>query len=96
MRLPAKPILTTVQFEEGVVVIQYIDPADLKANGAQRHQTVFVPREDDYDDEIAAIEDAVQYLIADIGEDWNSLKSVDEMKRRAGEGPEADDDEDED
>jgi hypothetical protein len=95
MRLPAKPILTTVQFEEGVVVIQYIDPADLKANGAQRHQTIFVPREDDYEDEITAIEDAVQYLIADIGEDWDSLKSVDEVKRRAGEGP-VDEDEDED
>jgi hypothetical protein len=84
MRLPAKPILTTVQFEEGVVVIQYID-----------HQTIFVPREDDYEDEITAIEDAVQYLIADIGEDWDSLKSVDEVKRRAGEGP-VDEDEDED
>lgn len=93
MKPPGKPIITAVQFEDGVLVIQYIDPDDLKANGAQRHQTVFVPRDDDYDDEIATIEDAVQYLIADIAEDWPNLKSISAVKRR---DPDDDDEEEDD
>lgn len=76
-----RPLLAGVTFEEAVVALQFIDPNDLKANGAQRHTTLYVPREDDYDDEIAAIEEAVQYLIADIGEDWSGLRSVDDLKR---------------
>jgi hypothetical protein len=91
-RTSGKPILVGVQFEEAVVALQYIDPNDLKANGAQKHLTLYVPRDDDYDDEIAAIEDAVQYLIADIGEDWSQLRSVDELKRSV---EEADPDDDE-
>lgn len=91
MPKPGKPILASVIFEEGVVVVQYIDPNDLKANGAQRHQTIFVPRGDDYEDEIEAVEDAVQYLLVDIGEDWSSLKSVDQVKKV---DPDDDDEED--
>jgi len=86
-----KPVLQAVMFEEGVLAIQYIDVNDIKGNGAQIHKTVFVPRDDDYDDEISNIEEAVMYLIADIAEDWPSLKSAEQMKRTTPDEEEDDD-----
>ncbi len=75
-------ILQGISFEEQVVMVQFLDPDDVKGNGAQRHQQLYIPRGDDYDDEIEAVEDAVKYLIADINEDWSNLKSADELKKK--------------
>ena len=75
-------VIASVQFEAEMVVVSYLEMTDVKANGAQRHQTLFIPREDDYDDEIEAVEEAVRYLLRDISEDWPVLKSAEEVKRK--------------
>lgn len=91
MRRESLPILTSVTFEDAVVVVQYVDPDDLKGNGAQKHTTVFIPREDEYDDEIADVEEKVHALLVDINEDWPNLKTVADMKRKPDEEDEDDD-----
>lgn len=90
-----KPILSSIMFEDGLVVLGFIKPDDVKMNGAQLHQQLYVPRGDDYDDEIEAIEDAVQFLIADIGEDWPNLKAMRAAKRKDSDSDDDEEDEDE-
>lgn len=71
-----------IMVEHDVLQIGYFVPGqDTKAGGIIQAHTLVVPRGGDYDDEIAAVEDALVYLVNDVLDDWDKLS------------PEADDDE---
>jgi hypothetical protein len=59
--------------DEGLQIGYYDPDVDMKAPGMVRLHTLIVPRGYDYDDEIDAINDAIVYLLNDVGEDWTKL-----------------------
>lgn len=71
-------IIRAVNFLEDAVTIEYVTPEeDVKANGVTVNHALMVPAGDDYDDEIEAVFDAVQALLADVLEDLPRLEPVD-------------------
>lgn len=80
MKHKGEAIPLQVSFDGDGVAITYGVSDDIKVNGLQRQTTIVVPREDDYDDEIEGLEGAIRYLINDVMEDWDQIKSEDEAK----------------
>lgn len=84
MGLMAVPdyLVRTITIDDTGVSLEYVAPAaDIKANGVQLNHVVFIPREDDYDDEIGGLEDAALYLLRDVLEDLPNLPSAARKKR---------------
>lgn len=79
------PIKFTIQhlaIDEGSLQIGYYDQdADMKAPGLVKLHTLIVGRGMDYDDEIDAVMEAINYLINDVAEDWDSLPGVNSDQR---------------
>lgn len=75
-------VIRTITIDDAGVSLEYVAPAnDIKANGVQVNHVLFVPRNDDYDDEISDLEDRAQYLVRDVLEDLPALASVTAMLR---------------
>jgi hypothetical protein len=70
-----RPIVRSIVFDDdGAAVIEYCVPAqDVRDNGVVLNHLLSVPREDQYDDEIDAVTDAVQALLADVLEDFPTM-----------------------
>lgn len=89
--MPADFVIRTITIDEDGVSLEYVQPGvDIKANRVQQNHVLFIPRDDDYDDEIGAVEDAALYLLKDVLEDLPQLKAMKNKDRRT-----TDDDDDE-
>lgn len=64
-------LIRTIEFDdEGFAVVQYCHAVDdMKANGLVHNHLIAIPRGNQYDDQITAIHEAVQMLLADVLED---------------------------
>jgi hypothetical protein len=70
-------IIRTITMDETGVSIEYVQPAqDIKANGVQMNHVLFIPRNDDYDDEILDLEEKALYLVRDVLEDVPDLPGI--------------------
>ena len=81
-------VIGAVSFEPSGVTVEWVEATDVKANGCLLAQSLFVPHGDQYDDELDAVLDAVQLLLADVLTDLPGLPV-------ASEGPDDTDDGDE-
>lgn len=94
-------LIRNISFAEDGMAVEYMNvPADVRQNGLSITHSVWIPREDDYDDEIAAVEDAALEAVMDALEDFGRLPAVDlkaqveqAIEDRASEDNELDDDE---
>lgn len=90
MPLPKFIIRTLTFSQDGSVGIDFMEPlADIRENDLLMNHVLFVPAEDEYDDEIDALRDAALYLLADALEDFRRMPPLTEAP------PDNDDDEDE-
>ncbi len=75
---------------DGGVQISYFDPTiDMKEPGVAHLHTLVVPAGYEYDDELAAVTDAVHHLIGDVMEDFADLPP---MRERNDDDAQAEDD----
>lgn len=64
---------------DGGLQIGYYTPStDVKASGVVLLSTLIIPVDDEYDDEIEAVLDAVKHLVADVLEDLPNLPALEE------------------
>lgn len=57
-------------------VSYYLPETDVKSPGLARMQTLIIPKGFRYDDEIDAVVEAAQHLVADVLEDFDDLPSA--------------------
>ena len=91
--------IRAVTFEpDGSAVVEYCVPAvDARANGVIHNHTLYVPAGIDYDDELAAVTDAVKALLDDVLEDLPLLPPAGRpVIEQADEQEDDDDDQDDD
>jgi len=70
--------LAAVEFlPEGVSLAYVRVPADIRKNGLMWQHRVLVPHGSDYDDEIEALHDAAQALLADVLDDEDRAEPID-------------------
>lgn len=62
----------------GLQIGYYAPGTDVKANGVILLSTLVVPPDDEYDDEIEAVLDAIKHLVADVLEDFANLPAMEE------------------
>lgn len=88
-----KLIIRALNFDpDGGVSFDFMEPyADIRENDLVMNHVLFVPADDEYEDEIDALRDAAQYLLADALEDFRRMPPL-----TATEFPTPDDDDDED
>lgn len=86
-----KYLIRSISFDiDGGVAVDYMDVmGDLRANGLVINHVLYVPAEDQYDDEIDALQSAAQELLADALDDLGRLPPLVPE-------PPSDDDDDED
>lgn len=78
------------------VAIDYLRlPADTRENGLTVTHNIWIPRGEDYEDELDAIEDAVKEAVMDALEDLGNLPEPDLRSEVQRAVDEAEDDEDE-
>lgn len=78
----ARILIRHVAFNEDGVSIDYMTlPGDARENGLALTHNVWIPREDDYDDEIDAIEQAAQEAVLDALDDFKKLPELDLEKQ---------------
>lgn len=75
--MPAQPhiIIQNISFDpDGDVQLSYVIPdRDTKEVGLAHLHTLLIPTGFDYDEEIQAIQDAADYLVRDVLQDWDKL-----------------------
>lgn len=59
--------------DDGLQIGFVLPQTDVKAAGLIQAHTLLIPRGFDYDDEIRAVEDALNYLVNDVLDDWDKL-----------------------
>lgn len=89
---PTRFRIQHLAFDEESVQIGYYDPyVDMKAPGLVRLHTLVVTKGGDYDEEIQDVMDAIQYLLNDVGEDWENLPSPQQAQEQAAVEPDEED-----
>lgn len=79
MPLPKYIIRALTFSQDGSVGIDFMEPlADLRENDLLMNHVLFVPAEDEYDDELDALRDAAQELLADALEDFRRMPPLTE------------------
>ena len=70
-----KYLIRGIQFDiEGGVAVDYMDPlTDMRENRLVINHVLYVPADDQYDDEIDALQSAAQELLADALDDLGRL-----------------------
>lgn len=92
---PSDSLIRGINFEaDGSVIIEYCHQSDLKSNGVVLNHLLAIPVGDQYDDEIFAVHQAIQALLADVIEDlpFMAPAPIDE----GGDDDDNDDDDDDD
>lgn len=78
MSTPHAKIIRNVSFQPDGVAIEYVAPdEDYRANGLMLNHVMFIPHDDDYEDEIDEALEAVQALLADALDDVDRLPPMD-------------------
>lgn len=72
--MPERRVQNVQVDEDGIQVVFYTPEQDAKAPGIVQLHTLMIPKGADYDDEITAAIDALQYLINDVLDDWDTLE----------------------
>lgn len=99
----ARILIRHIAFNEDGVSIDYMTlPGDARENGLAITHNLWIPREDDYDEELDAIEEAAQEAVRDALDDFNKLPELDiktqveeALSKRAEAEAEAEDDDEE-
>lgn len=74
----ARILIRNVAFNPDGVSIDYMTlPGDARENGLAITHNLWIPREDDYDDEIEAMEQAAQEAVLDALDDFKKLPELD-------------------
>lgn len=97
----ARILIRNVAFNPDGVSIDYMTlPGDARENGLAITHNLWIPREDDYEDEIEAMERAAQDALLDALDDFKKLPELDitaqvvEALTKRAEDEDEDDDED--
>lgn len=81
--MPTTPtiVIQNISFDsDGDLHISYFRPqTDTKVAGLAHLHTLLVPTGFDYDDEIHAVIDAIDYLVRDVLDDWDTLEGPPEV-----------------
>ncbi len=95
----SKILIRNIGVDETGLTIEYMDvPADVRRNGLAATHAIFIPRAEDYDDEIDAVESAALEAVLDALDDFTKLPPVDlvaeveDAKRTIEEAAEDDED----
>ena len=73
-----RPLIRNIAFTQDGMSIDYmVLPRDARENGLAITHNVWIPREDDYDDEIEAVEQAAQAAVLDALEDFDRIPELD-------------------
>ncbi len=68
-------VVQSVAFEaDGGLQVSFYDPdTDVTTSGLVQMHTLLVPHGNEYDDELTAVAEAIQYLISDVMQDFPAL-----------------------
>ena len=74
-----EPVLVSVELlGDAGLSLRYLQyPKDVRKNGLTWQHQVFVPRGSDYDDELDAVDEALQALLADVLDDEDRAEPID-------------------
>lgn len=90
-------LVRSVTFAEDGMAVEYMTlPEDARENGLSQTHSVWIPRGEDYDDEIDAVEEAANEAVKDALEDFGKMPQLDiegQVEAALAEREDAEDDE---
>jgi len=89
-------LISSMTWQPDGIAIEFMDvDGDLRVSGLQMQHVIFVPTEDEYDEEMDAVTDAAMALLVDALQDYGSTPAV-KISEITEPTPADDDDEPED
>lgn len=78
MPIPKMQIQNVSFDSDGDMHITYVMARDVKVNGVGIANTMLVPAGDNYDEEIRAVREAIEYAVGDVLEDMPTLQTLED------------------